>query len=427
VLGTRALLLSFGLALPLAAAGCATRASSAPASSVPTAATAPPAGAAAAESPQPGARLSLRLTAPAGTPAGASIYLAGSFNGWNPGNPEYRLVPQGGSLYTLTVPHPLSGGVEFKFTLGSWETVEVTATGGSVPNRTLRLPETGTLAWEGAVEGWTDPARQPVRASTATRSVAVLDTAFAMPQLGRTRRVWIYLPPDYATSSKRYPVLYMHDGQNVFDAATSGFGEWGVDETMDSLQAAGDWGAIVVAVDHGGTRRLDEYSPWRNPRYGGGEGDAYVEFLVRTLKPYVDAHYRTRPGRRDTGIAGSSMGGLISLYAALKHSEVFGGAGVFSPALWFAPAIYGTARAAHPPAGGLRLRFVTGAQEGDEPAVYVAGQVAMLDSLRAAGFAPPDLDAVVRADGRHQEWFWRREFPRIYHDLFASPTPAAAH
>src|SRR3712207_4115220 len=132
-----------------------------------------------------------------------------------------------------------------------------------------------------------------------------LDTAFAMPQLGRTRRVWIYLPPDYATSSKRYPVLYMHDGQNVFDAATSYAGEWGVDEALDSLHAAGDHGAIVVAVDNGHQQRMNEYSPWKHPQAGGGEGDGYVDFLALTLKPYVDARYRTRPDAASTGIMGS--------------------------------------------------------------------------------------------------------------------------
>ena len=94
-------------------------------------------------------------------------------------------------------------------------------------------------------------------------------------------------------------MLYLQDGQNVFDAATSFAGEWGVDETLDSLHAAGDRGAIVVAVDNGGGRRTDEYLPWPSAvaGLGGGEGARYAYFLVRTLKPYVDAHYRTRPGR----------------------------------------------------------------------------------------------------------------------------------
>lgn len=262
---------------------------------------------------------------------------------------------------------------------------------------------------------------QPPQRSTASPSVTVLSDTFAVPQLGRTRRVWLYLPPGYATSTRRYPVLYLQDGQNVFDAATSFAGEWGVDESLDSLRARGDRGAIVVAVDNGGTHRLDEYDPWKSadPQYGGGEGNAYVDFLAHTLKPYVDAHYRTRPGRADTGVLGSSLGGLIALYAALKYPGVFGRAGVFSCACWIAkPQLLAYVRAARPLRPYPRLYFVIGANEtaDGQPA---RDQAEVVDSLAAAGFPVGVADtAIVRADGQHAEWFWRREFPGAYEWLF---------
>ncbi|HMJ58815.1 MAG TPA: alpha-amylase family glycosyl hydrolase, partial [Gemmatimonadales bacterium] len=255
------------------------------------------------------------------------------------------------------------------------------------------------------------------RPASATASVSIVNDSFAIPQLGRTRRVWIYLPPGYAISARRYPVLYMHDGQNVFDARTSFAGEWGVDETLDSLNALGVDNAIVVAVDHGGQRRFDEYSPWVNQKYGGGQGDAYVDFLAQTLKPYVDRHYRTLPDRLHTGVAGSSMGGLISLYAALKYPDVFGRVGVFSPAFWVAPEIYALARRAHP-RPGTRIYIVTGGQEGDTPEVYAQDHQRMVDTLEAAGFT---VQAALRPDGKHAEWFWRREFPAAYEWLFQEP------
>ncbi|HEY0019288.1 MAG TPA: alpha/beta hydrolase-fold protein [Longimicrobium sp.] len=377
------------------------------------------------------AQLTLRLTGlPAGTPAGADIYVAGSFNSWNPADAAYRLAQQGGE-YVLTLPGSVRGPVEFKFTLGSWETVEMDGAGNGAGNRAVVIPPEGAAVYQGTVAAWRDPRTAPVVPSTASPSVSVLDTAFAIPQLGRTRRVWIYLPPDYATSTKTYPVLYMHDGQNVFDAATSYAGEWGVDETLDSLHAAGDWGAIVVAVDNGQQRRLHEYSPWTHPRHGGGEGDAYVDFLAQTLKPWIDARYRTRPDRMSTGVAGSSMGGLISLYAALKYPDVFGRAGVFSPAFWFAAdSMYRYARAARP-REGERFYFVTGAREGSEPEVYVRDHRRMVDTLAAAGFRPDaQVRAHVREDGTHSEWFWRREFPAAYRWLFggddADPCTASA-
>jgi predicted alpha/beta superfamily hydrolase len=370
------------------------------------------------------AQLTLRLTSvPAGTASNATVFIAGNFNAWNPGNPAYRLTRDEQGGYAITLPAEVRGPIEFKFTLGSWEQVEVDSAGRGVDNRRFTVPAEGAVTWTGSIGGWQDPAKVVPRPHSATASVTVLDSAFVIPQLGLTRRVWIYLPPGYASSTRRYPVLYMHDGQNVFDAATSGFGEWGVDETLDSLHARGAPDAIVVAVDHGGRRRLDEYSPWRNARYGGGDGDPYVDFLARTLKPYVDAHYRTLPDARNTGIAGSSMGGLISLYAGLKYPEVFGRVGVFSPALWFAPSLFAYARQARPRAG-QRFYFVTGAHEGDTPEVYVADQRRMIDTLAAAGFrVGVQVDSTIRADGTHAEWFWRREFPLAYRWLFGD-TPA---
>jgi predicted alpha/beta superfamily hydrolase len=372
-----------------------------------------------------GAQLTIRLRVPQGTPPNAAVFVAGSFNGWNPADARYRLAVQEGH-YVLTLPQDVRGPVEFKFTLGSWEAVELDSAGAGVENRRVDIPENGAAEYEAAVGRWQAPGSVPRRPSTAGPTVSVLDTAFAIPQLGRTRKVWIYLPPDYATSDKRYPVLYMHDGQNVFDDSTSFAGEWGVDEALDSLHSAGDWGAIVVAVDNGSQRRLDEYSPWRNTRMRmGGEGDAYVDFLATTLKPYIDRHYRTRPGRQDTGVAGSSMGGLISLYAALKHPDVFGRAGVFSPAFWFAgDSAYAYARAARPPAEGTRFYFVTGGREGDQPEVYARDHQRMVQTLDAAGFRTGEqVEAHIRPDGTHSEGFWRREFPAAYRWLFPQTAP----
>jgi len=156
------------------------------------------------------------------------------------------------------------------------------------------------------VEEWTDNVEKKSRVSTAGENVHIVDTAFLIPQLNRTRRVWIYLPRDYSRSGERYPVLYMQDGQNVFDDLTSFAGEWSVDETLDSI---GNHTSemIVVAVDHGGDKRVNEYCPYDMEKYGAGEGDRYVDFLVKTLKPFIDKTYRTEKGKKNTFIAGSSI------------------------------------------------------------------------------------------------------------------------
>ncbi len=164
----------------------------------------------------------------------------------------------------------------------------------------------------------------------------VQGTVLALPQLWsphlqNARDILVYLPPSYETNpERRYPVLYMHDVQNLFDAHTSYAGEWQVDETLEALSRAG-LEAIVVGVFNAGEQRRIEYNPFPS-RFGPGKGEAYLRFLVETLKPLIDADFRTRPERPYTGLMGSSMGGLISLYGFFNFSDTFGLAGVMSPA-----------------------------------------------------------------------------------------------
>jgi hypothetical protein len=174
-----------------------------------------------------------------------TVYLAGNIPELGPWDPHKFAMSGAGSNRTAVLHLPAGVNLEFKFTLGSWASVETTMSGDYVANRSYTVPASGEAAYTGAVAAWGAPSTA-AKKSTATASVSILSTNFVMPQLGRTRRIWLYLPPDYATSSKTYPVLYIHDGQNVFDTATSFAGEWGVDETLDQLQARGDWGCIVV-------------------------------------------------------------------------------------------------------------------------------------------------------------------------------------
>jgi predicted alpha/beta superfamily hydrolase len=210
-------------------------------------------------------------------------------------------------------------------------------------------------------------------------------------------------------------VLYLHDGQNVFDEATAYAGEWAVDETLNQLKDSGQdpTGCVVVAIDNGGERRLDEYSPWVNERLKkGGEGSQYVEFLVRTLKPYIDQHYRTRPDPAHTAIMGSSMGGLISLYAGVKYPTVFGRVGMFSPAFWFAKdSVLAFVRRRRPAPTASRFYFMAGPAEGPG---MVPQMAEVRDALLARGLNPARIAFKTPADGQHAEWFWRREFGPAY-------------
>ena len=383
------------------------------------------------------AQLTIQLASvPATTPSGAAVYVAGTFNSWNPADAASQLARQADGSYTITLPASVRGAVEFKFTRGDWGSVEATAGGGDVGNRSYTVPATGAATYSGSIAGWHDIVSWPAAGSTASASVSLLNTAFAMPQLGRTRRIWLYLPPGYASSTRAYPVLYMQDGQNLFDSQTSFAGEWQVDETLDRLQQQGDAGCIVVGIDNGGDQRLNEYSPWVNPQYGGGQGDEYVAFLASTLKPYIDAHYRTLSDRLHTGIGGSSMGGLISLYAALQRPDVFGRAAVFSPSLWFSPSLQTWAATRQPLRPDPRVYIVSGGLEDGaatpgSASPTVQNQRQLLRTLAGNGFrvgsgaAGTEVDSLVQADGQHAEWFWRREFPAAYQWLFAESSALA--
>ena len=134
------------------------------------------------------------------------------------------------------------------------------------------------------------------------------------PQLKTSKKIWVYLPKDYAKQTRNYPVIYMHDAQNLFDAKTSYAGEWKVDETLDSLKM----NVIVIGIEHGNEKRLEELTPFKHDKHGGGNADAYLDFIVTTLKPHVDKTYRTKTKAKHTTIFGSSLGGLVSYYAVLK-------------------------------------------------------------------------------------------------------------
>lgn len=170
--------------------------------------------------------------------------------------------------------------------------------------------------------------RLTAQESTASKQISTF--SIDAPQLKTSRKIWLYLPKGYETSTKKYPVIYMHDAQNLFDAKTSFAGEWNVDEKLDSLKSQ----VIVLGIENGGDKRLEELTPYKNEKYGGGNSDKYLEFIVNTLKPEIDKKYRTKTNAKNTTIMGSSLGGLTSFYAVIKYPEVFGKAGVFSPAFW---------------------------------------------------------------------------------------------
>jgi predicted alpha/beta superfamily hydrolase len=226
------------------------------------------------------------------------------------------------------------------------------------------------------------------------------------PQLGRTKNIWVYLPHNYDEPGKRFPVIYMHDGQNVFDHSESPKREWHVEEKLNDLHSE----AIIIGIEHGGTnRRIDEMTPYKNEKYGGGHADDYLDFIINTLKPYVDDNYLTLSDKQNTTIFGSSVGGLISFYALLKFPDVFGNAGVFSPSFWFSDEIFKLIEDVEEISG--RIYFMAG----DHESKAMVPDIEHMEQLVLQRIIDKTLvyKKIVHG-GHHNEKLWRKEFKDAY-------------
>ena len=244
----------------------------------------------------------------------------------------------------------------------------------------------------------------PQQQSTASKQVSSF--SIEALQLKTTKKIWLYLPKNYATSTKTFPVIYMSDAQNLFDKTTSYAGEWEVDETLDSLNAQ----VIVVGIEHGNEKRLDELTPFKNEKYGGGNAENYLEFIVKTLKPHIDSTYRTKKEVKNTAIIGSSLGGLVAFYAVLKYPKVFGKAGVFSPSLWFTNDIYEMMEQA--PKTKAKFYFLCGDSESEDMVNDLNKMTKLLDENRCYCLKLSQKEIIK--GGQHNEKLWREGFKKAY-------------
>ena len=356
------------------------------------------------------AQLTITVTSiPIGTPPNSDIYVAGTFNNWNAGEDAYKMTNNHDGTYSITF-YPRPVHTEYKFTRGNFETIEGSAAGTFMANRVFNYDGTPQNI-EASIVGW----EYVAGTHTTTTNVQLLEDEFYIPQLNSSRKLWIYLPPDYGITDKKYPVIYMQDGQTLFDAFYSASGEWKIDETMDNLFMQGDFGAIVVGITNGGIERTNEYSPWGNFQVIG-KGKAYADFVAHTLKPYIDKTYRTMPERENTAIAGSTLGANIALYTAIEYQDIFGKVGLFSPAFWVTDSTF-----IHLQEKGiqknLRIYFVAGSRETDS---NIAEMQRVYDALARAGQDENEMRFLSEPDGAHSEWFWGRSYPDAYKWLFAN-------
>lgn len=265
-----------------------------------------------------------------------------------------------------------------------------------------------------------------------------------IPYTGLPRRIWVCLPSGYASCDLRYPVLYMHDGQNLFDESTSYSGvTWDIQNTLERAMLRGETeGVIIVGIDNAGGNentvgRLDEYSPWVNDQLKhmegsninrdiGGYGDKYAQFLVNVLKPLIDKEYRTLPEREKTGVAGSSMGGLISLYLGLKYDDIFSKVGAFSTAVWFKEDELIKLIHEHGPDTDSKWYIDIGTEESSSDAVenfnkiYLHGTMLVHETLLEVGVKEDHIKLVVDEGAKHNEEAWARRFPEAFRWMYES-------
>lgn len=373
------------------------------------------------------------------------IYFASSMNNWNPGDPRFRMASRSDMRWQLIVePRPGTEAIEFKFTRGSWEKAEVDAELKDLPNRTLPMVDVSMLQpgerprIELVIERWADErpggvrpdepdAYKPLTVTGNVRRLQVPGGAGAGAGLKRDMLVW--LPPGYddpAYASKVYPVLYLMDGQNVFQKPEGVPGEWGADETAQKLvSGASAEPFIIVAVPSTPESRMQEYLPV--PALEGVEpaGDAFVRWLVTQVKPRVDRAFRVDPRAERTAIGGSSLGAVIALHAATRRPDVFGMVLAESPSIRSGDETLWRTWESGVKAWPGRVILGVGDQEYGTDAAAApksAALVKAVEELRgriiAAGVPEARVRLVVGKGDGHNEAAWARRFEGAARFLF---------
>ncbi|MBC7408567.1 MAG: alpha/beta hydrolase [Arcicella sp.] len=338
------------------------------------------------------------------------VYLSGNFNAWLPDREELRLNKIEEGKYALKFPDTikLPDTFEYKYTKGGWNQVELDEFGNGIPNRIAKIKNG---VYQDFVPHWRMNGEN--LSENLMPEIRLISDKFEIPQLDRKRAVYILLPHNYENLKKHYPVIYLQDAQNLFGNGSE-FGNWGIDKQLAVLSAREHGDVIVVAISHGGEERFQEYSPYNNPKLGKGQGRKYAQFLAKTLKPYVDKNFRTKPEREFTGIGGSSLGGLISIYAGLMFPESFGRLMIFSPSLWISPNIYFDAIdfLSHLPS---RIYVYAG---GKESSLMIPNVEKLKQTLERQGVKKTVINLSLDPDGKHSEDQWGKEFPKAMQWLF---------
>ena len=340
------------------------------------------------------------------------VFITGNFNKWNPKDATFVLKNLDNNTYTIEIDdEQLPEIIEYKYTRGGWGNVEIDRFGNITPNRKIKK---GDAPNEDIVEKWRinwGPFKEEF-----SPIVEIISEKFFIPQLNRTRKIWALLPYNYHKTDKTYPVLYLQDAQNLFNEG-SAFGNWEIDKKMSILAEYGRGDVIIIAIENGSEDRIKEYILDNDSITKNAEGKKYIRFLADTLKPYVDSVYRTKPEREFTGIGGSSLGGLISIYSGFLYPEVYSKLLIFSPSLWVNPENNFPQMNFKNPYE-IKVYMYGGEIEGSQMTERIALFEKTLESWENSHSIQFEFKISINDEGKHQEFYWSQEFPRAVEWLF---------
>ncbi len=235
--------------------------------------------------------------------------------------------------------------------------------------------------------------------------------SFGTPYLNKSRLIRVYVPPGYEENNRHYPVIYMHDGQNLFNRSSSYAEPWDLIPLMNQMVQKQN--RIIVGIDNLGKDRIREYSTLKKGKIKG-LGDKYLNLVVHQIKPFIDREYRTLLASEHTWMVGSSMGGLITFHAGLKYGHIFGKIGILSPSFWYNQEIFNQEISI----SLANTKFYLSGSKKESPQMEVYLRRAYI-FLKRHGVEDHQIKVFIRAKGNHNEEFWAKEFMNLY-ELFTS-------
>jgi predicted alpha/beta superfamily hydrolase len=338
------------------------------------------------------------------------VYISGNFNNWRTQDNDFLMKRIESQSYHFQFNSDFKYPAEllFKFTKGDWSEVEIDSNGNRTENRSTKK-HNGVLneyvaRWR---KNWL-----PFKQSFLPQVLLISDE-FEIPQLNKTRKIWALLPHDYDSSSESYPVMYLQDAQNLFNEDAP-YGNWEIDKKLAVMAEYKIGKIIIIAIEHAEKDRIKEYNVGKTV-LGKGQGKQYIKFVTETLKPFVDSNFRTKKEREFTGIGGSSMGGLISVFCGLMYPKTYGKLMIFSPSLWVVPKL--TIDSDNENTEDTKIYLYAG---GDESETMIEHVKTFKQNMIASEFVKDKMkiNLSINMQGKHTERYWSDEFPKAIEWLF---------